>query len=228
MKRFTTIILAAAVAAGCTPLDTMVDSYTTQETLDTQYSSVLRVAYAQYGYMVDGLSEIDGNIAAAKSDDAVATSSAAESRYFNNGSWSAYYNPDNRYEAFYKGIRAANFFLEDYADYEERLTNNRDILSEDKREQWLKDIQNATYLYAEAHVLKAYYYFELLKRYGGVPLYTSVPADKTFLPRASYQDVAEYAVAEIDQCLDDLAPDWTKYTDWAGRFDKGAAMALKS
>lgn len=228
MKRYATMILAALAAAGCETLDTMVDSYTTQETLDTQYSSVLRIAYAQYGYMVDGFSELDDNIAAAKSDEAAATSLSASSRYFNNGSWSAYYNPDNRYEEFYKGIRAANFYLEDYANYKERLSYRRDTLASNDRESWLRDIQNATYLYAEAHVVKAYYYFELLKRYGGVPLYRSVPKDNTFLPRSSYQEVVKYAVEEIDGCLSDLAPDWSSYSDWAGRFDKGAAMALKS
>ena len=229
MKRFITITLSAALmAAGCNPLDTMIDSYTTQETLDTQYSSVIRVAYAQYGYLVDGLAELDGNIAAPKSDEAVATSTSASSRYFNNGSWSAYYNPDNRYENFYKGIRAANFYLEDYSNYKERLSFRRDTLAENNRQSWLRDIQNAEYLYAEAHVAKAYYYFELLKRYGDVPLYKSVPKDKTFLPRTDYQKVAEYAVDEIDGCLEDLAPNWSSYSDWSGRFDKGAAMALKS
>ena len=228
MKRFATMILAAFVAAGCDPLDTMIDSYTTQETLDTQYASVLRIAYAQYGYLVDGFSELDDNIAAAKSDEAVATSLSASSRYFNNGSWSAYCNPDNRYENFYKGIRAANFYLEDYSNYKERLSYRRDTLSSNDRESWLRDIENAKYLYAEAHVVKAYYYFELLKRYGGVPLYKSVPKDNTFLPRSSYQDVVKYAVEEIDGCLNDLAPDWNDNSDWAGRFDKGAAMALKS
>lgn len=228
MKRYATIILAALVAAGCETLDTMVDSYTTQETLDTQYASVLRIAYAQYGYMVDGFSELDGNIAASKSDEAVATSLSASSRYFNNGSWSAYYNPDDRYAEFYKGIRAANFYLEDYADYKERLSYRRDTLASNDRESWLRDIQNAKYLYAEAHVVKAYYYFELLKRYGGVPLYRSVPKDNAFLPRSSYQEVVKYAVEEIDGCLNDLAPDWNTYSDWAGRFDKGAALALKS
>lgn len=228
MKRFITIIFVAVLTAGCNYLDTMVDSYTTQETLDTQYSSVLRVAYAQYGYMVDGFSELDGNIAAVKSDEAVATNSSASARYFNNGSWNAYYNPDNRYENFYRGIRAANFYLENYSNYEERLSFRRDTLSSSNRENWLRDIQNAKYLYAEAHVVKAYYYFELLKRYGGVPLHKEVPTDNTFVPRATFDEVVNYAVAEIDACLPNLAPDWSSYSDWAGRFDKGAAMALKS
>lgn len=229
MKRFITIIFSAAVlAAGCDPLDTMIDSYTTQETLDTQYSSVIRVAYAQYGYLVDGLGELDGNIAAAKSDEAVATSTSAACRHFNNGSWSAYYNPDNRYDNFYKGIRAANFFLEDYGNYKERLSFRRDTLAENNRASWLRDIQNAQFLYSEAHVAKAYYYFELAKRYGAVPLYKSVPTDKTFLPRTDVQEVFEYAVNEIDGCINSLAPDWSAYSDWSGRFDKGAAMALKA
>ncbi len=227
MKKTISFFAFCAAVLSCTVLDTYTDINTTQEQLDGQSSMVLKVGYAPYGYMVNGLSEMDSNIAAAKSDEAVQTSLSASVRYFNNGSWNAYNNPDNPYASFYKGIRAANYFLDYSVNYKEMLAVARDTLS-DSGTAYHQDVVNAGFLRAEAHVLKAYYYFELLKRYGDVPLYKEVPTDATFLPRTPYQEVAGYAVGEIDSALDGLAPDWKGYTSYAGRFDKGAAMALKS
>lgn len=227
MKKITTFIAVVSVALACDVLDTRVDIETTQEQLDNQSSMVLKVGYAPYGYMVNGLSELDSNIAAAKSDEAVQTSLSSSVRYFNNGSWNAYNNPDNPYAGFYKGIRAANYYLDYSVDYKRMLAIARDTLS-DSGTAYRLDVTNAGFLRAEAHVLKAYYYFELIKRYGGVPLYTGVPKDGTFLPRATYQEVANYAVDEIDEALPDLAPSWSGYASYAGRFDRGAALALKS
>ena len=228
MKKNIIILFTIALSAtSCEMLDTMVDSYTTQENLDSEYNKVLEVGFAAYGYMKDGLSDLDDNLAAAKSDEAVQTSRSASVRLFNNGSWSTYTNPDNPYESFYKGIRAANYFLDYSRNYKQMLANGRDTIS-DSGTAYRKDVENAGYLRAEAHVIKAYYYFELIKRYGGVPLYKEVPVDNTFLPRASYDDVVEYIVDEIDYSLDSLAPDWIKNSSYDGRFNLGSALALKS
>lgn len=228
MKKTVIFLIATAFSAtACEMLDTMVDSYTTQQNLDSEYNKVLEVGFASYGYIKNGLSELDDNIAAAKSDEAVQTSRSASVRLFNNGSWSAYTNPDNPYESLYKGIRAANYFLDYSRGYKRMLANGRDTIS-DGGTAYRRDVENAGYLRAEAHVVKAYYYFELLKRYGGVPLYKEVPADNTFLPRASYDDIVEYIVSEIDYALDSLAPDWKKNSSYDGRFNLGSALALKS
>lgn len=226
-KTYLLLLLTACSATACEVLDTMVDSYTTQENLDTEYAKVLEVGFAPYGYLRNGLSELDDNLAAAKSDEAVQTSRSASVRFFNNGSWSAYTNPDNPYESFYKGIRAANYFLDYSRDYKRMLANARDTIS-DNGTAYRRDVENAGYLRAEAHVLKAYYYFELIKRYGGVPLYKEVPIDGTFLPRAEYDEVVEYIVSQIDYALDSLAPDWTRHSSYDGRFNLGSALALKS
>lgn len=228
MKKTVIFLLATAFSAtACEVLDTQVDSYTTQQNLATEYDKVLEVGFASYGSMKSGLSELDDNLAAARSDEAVQTSRSASVRLFNNGSWSAYTNPDNPYESLYKGIRAANYFLDYSRDYKRMLANGRDTIS-DGGTAYRRDVENAGYLRAEAHVAKAWYYFELIKRYGGVPLYKEVPADNTFLPRASYDDVVEYIVSEIDYALDSLAVDWTKYSSFDGRFNLGSALALKS
>lgn len=227
MKRIIIVITTCLAFASCNVLDTAFDINTTQEQLDGQPSMVIKVGYAPYGYMVSGFSDFDNNLGSARCDEAVATSRSASVRYFNNGSWNAYNNPDNRYASFYKGIRAANYYLEYSVEYKKMLAVARDTLSDNGTAYHL-DVINAGYLRAEARVLKAYYYFELLKRYGDVPLYKSVPADATFLPRAPYAEVVEYAIKEIDDALPSLAPDWKSYASFDGRFNKGAALALKS
>lgn len=227
MKRIIIVITTCLAFASCNVLDTAFDINTTQEQLDGQPSMVIKVGYAPYGYMVSGFSDFDNNLGSARCDEAVATSRSASVRYFNNGSWNAYNNPDNRYASFYKGIRAANYYLEYSVEYKKMLAVARDTLSDNGTAYHL-DVINAGYLRAEARVLKAYYYFELLKRYGDVQLYKSVPADATFLPRTPYAEVVEYAIKEIDDALPSLAPDWKSYASFDGRFNKGAALALKS
>jgi fibrillarin-like rRNA methylase len=76
------------------------------------------------------------------------------------------------------------------------------------------------------------YYFELSKRYGGVPLVTKTLeiTDDTNLPRASYDEVINFVVKEVDSYKDSLQPNWktSAFTNNDGRLNKGAALALKA
>ena len=60
---------------------------------------------------------------------------------------------------------------------------------------------------AEARFLRAYFYFELVKRYGGVPII----GDKVYelnenieLPRSTFEQCIKYIVSELDDIKDDL------------------------
>ena len=108
MRKYLYMLICAATVVSCDYLDTRYDSEITQDNIDNEYTRVIPMGYAAYGYMKNGLSEMDGNIAAAKSDEAAITSMSSDVRLFNNGAWSAYNNPDDPYEDCYKGIRAAN------------------------------------------------------------------------------------------------------------------------
>ncbi len=81
---------------------------------------------------------------------------------------------------------------------------------------------------AEAHFLRAYYYFRLLRIFGGVPLTLDVieTADKWTMPRASVSDVFDAIIADLLEAEKDL---WLKseYADEdLGRVTKGAAQAM--
>jgi starch-binding outer membrane protein, SusD/RagB family len=85
---------------------------------------------------------------------------------------------------------------------------------------------------AEAKFIRAYHYFELIKRYGGVPVMDDAVLDlddDVELPRRNFSDCVEYIVSELDAIKDSLrvAPVPNAQTD-SHVITKGAAMALKS
>lgn len=80
---------------------------------------------------------------------------------------------------------------------------------------------------AEARFLRAFNYFAMVKRYGGVPIITEPqnvndPEDVLYPKRAKEQEVYDFVLAEMDAIMDDL--DKTGYN---GRPTKYAALALK-
>ena len=81
---------------------------------------------------------------------------------------------------------------------------------------------------AEVRFLRAYIYFEMVKRYGGVPIITvpqsiDAPADELYVKRNSEQEVYDFITSEMDAILTVL-PDRAV----EGRPSKWAALALIS
>jgi len=81
---------------------------------------------------------------------------------------------------------------------------------------------------AEARFLRAYIYFSMVKRYGGVPLITKVQQlidsqDVLYPKRNSEKEVYDFVITETEAIAEDLA----QTTD-NGRANKWAALALKS
>ncbi len=226
--------LILLTGSGCRKefLDTKIDLAQTQDLLNTNFSTLLSFANAPYVYVRNEYSLIDGNLFAAASDEAVHTSPGANVRLFNNGSWNAFNNPDNYYTGYYQGIRAANYFLENSGDYRRMLAKNRDTVSPTGKLQYRDDTLNIRWFRAEARALRAYYYFELLKRYGGVPLVTRVLSadDNTDLPRSGFDAMISFIVSEIDAVKDSMQVNWktSAYTTNDGRLTRGAAISIKA
>lgn len=84
---------------------------------------------------------------------------------------------------------------------------------------------------AEARWLRAFMYFELVKRYGGVPLITVAqsidqPVEELYVPRNTEKELYDFVISEMDE-LANLLPD-SYPSDQFGRPSKWAALALKS
>ena len=216
--------------SGCDYLDTKIDTQITPETLKSDYSKLKDLGYAPYTFIRNGFYLMDNNIPAAMSDEAEQTSPTSDVQRFNDGSWNAYNNPDNPYTYYYEGIRAANFFLEYSVDYKNQLAQNRDTIS-DNSYQYNLDVADIGWMRGEAHILRAYFYFDLIKRYGDVPLITKTLSltDDLDLPRTGYNTIVDFIVSEIDNYADSLQVNWKALdSERDGRFTKGAALALKS
>ncbi|MBE6215287.1 MAG: RagB/SusD family nutrient uptake outer membrane protein [Bacteroidales bacterium] len=233
IMKIRTIISAfviASVSSACSGfLDTSIDRNSTGETIATNYSAIWGFGRAFYTPLGYGFGMIDSNIFATASDEAQQTSAQSNVIYFNKGMLNENVNPlFTYYRNYYEGIRAANFFLDYVGDGkgEEMLAQNRNLVTD--KENYERDLQSLAWFKAEAHVAKAYYYSELAKMYGGVPIVESFIDDGTMISRSSYDDVVAYIVKEIDDYKDELAIDWKKFTDREGRFTLGVALAIKS
>ena len=88
---------------------------------------------------------------------------------------------------------------------------------------------------AQAYALRAYYYLQLIKRYGGVPLLTrEIPLnyDYSKIKRAPFSDCARQIFSDCDSVLSysNEVIGWISGTSDAdrGRFNKSTACAIKS
>ncbi len=230
IRYFVYLFFALFLSSGCDLLDTKIDTQIVEDNLKTNYQYLFKIGYAPYMNIENGFYRIDNNIDASMSDEAEQTASSSQVQIFNNGSWNAYNNPDDVYIRCYEGIRAAYFFLDYSQNYEEQLASNRDTVS-DGAYQYGRDVADIAFLRAESEVLIAYYYFELLKRYGSVPYVDRLLSltDESNLPRTDYHEIVDKIVAKIDGASERLQVNWKTYDSQRdGRFTKGAALALKS
>jgi len=80
----------------------------------------------------------------------------------------------------------------------------------------------------EIYFMLGFYYFDMLKRYGGVPLVESSLTldDDLKIPRATYEATKDFIVKYLDQAIAILPDKWN--SDDHGRATKIAAMALKA
>lgn len=251
------LLSAAAVSLGaCDFLDTRIDVYDTIDRLETRYTTLSNFANAYYSPMQYGFTTIDGNLFAAASDEAMQTAPVSDVSYFNKGLVSPDANPlSYLYSNYYEGIRAAHFFLDYAKDGEDFLALNRDtttmynpdgtVNNTDNPRAYKRDVINLNWQRAEARIAEAWYYSELSKMYGGVPVVEDGGGNDGFLRHATYDEVVEHIVTLIDENADKVNLDWrvmldvtednkvADVTNWnfrdnIGRFDKTSALAIKA
>lgn len=111
------------------------------------------------------------------------------------------------WETCFLGIAKANFVL----DNEEKIMAlPNSVLTQEKKNKYL----------AEAHFLRAYYYFLLVPRFGDLPIYTSVSIEGA--PRSPKADVYKLIIDDLDFASKNLL---SKNVEEKGRATKEAAFA---
>jgi hypothetical protein len=220
-------------------LNTRIDVKPTPGSVDQIYSTLIGYANAPYTVLqnYNGFTVLDSNLFAPVSDEAVQTSSVGKVYAFNNGTWSQFNNPNDYYNFYYGGIYAANYFFEYLqqmgGNYRLILAMNRDTVTTNNNTQYHLDVTQMGWSIAEAHIVRAYCYFELAKRYGGVPVVTQTyqVSQNAKLPASSYDSIVHFIVSEIDTYKDSLQANWKTTAQFAtedGKFSLGSALALKA
>ncbi len=186
----------------------------------------LNALYADMFPRSVSLNRISGNLLDAASDDAIpANLDDNPAIRLLQGQYSAYDRIDAEmvWGELFQNIRAATIFI-----------NNIDIvpLNDSKFEALPAGLTVKRTWKAEARFLRALAYFELLKRYGGIPLMGNEVRsldDAIELPRFSYGDCVDYIASEVDAIRDSLLsyPVSSPSTN-SHRVTKGAALALKA
>lgn len=233
MKRYTFILLLTLVLNGCDSLlNNTIDTQYTPEQVYLNYDRMRRAAAACYINLGDvaGFYRFNNSLEATMTDEAEETDFTNTVQLFNSGNWNQYNNPDNVYNAMYEGIYRCNDFLERSVDYKNALVV--DTITAAGKEQYAKNVQDIAYYRAEARFLKSFYYFELMKRYGGVALVrTTIDREEALvLERAPFDTCVAYVVSELDAVSEAMQVDWNAAEQPAnhGRATKGAALLLKS
>lgn len=163
-----------------------------------------------YSYL--GYGGFEEQALAAYTDEAMFTHTGRNIERFTQGTESpsglAWISPTYEWGTMYRVIRAANTAI----DRLPTSTFNNDVLR-DK-------------LLGEAHFLRAYYYHQLLRFYGGVPIIDKVYGlnDDFTIARNTWEECVNFIVADLDKAAQLLDGKSTS----AGRTSKLAAMALKA
>lgn len=211
--------------ASCADLDYR--EYTTYDKsyVFTDFGRTGAVVTNIYSYLDSDL-PADGSLCSA-CDEAEYAWSWSTVLGYTDGRWSA----TNAYSRWsFEGIRKANFFLEESvnADFSE-LRFDKNYEAEMKRFN--------RYQY-EVRFLRAYFYFNLARAYGDVPLITKVLTEEEAnqVSRTPVAEVFDFIVKECDDIADELPVDYTKLENDAangtspetGRITKQTVLALKA
>lgn len=232
MKKILLLLAGAFTLLACEKdfLDRRLDTNYDVDQVFSSAGTMRDFGLGIYSYLPGAFGRIDGALFASASDEAVHAWPGSHIHRLTNGSWGPFYNPDDQWAANYAGVRKANLFLERSTDYKQIVY--RDTVTESGRNTYWNDVNDIGWLRAEAVVLRSFFYFELIKRYGGVPIVDKVldESDVPLLERDSYEDCVDYIVEQIDAAIPDLRDSWKGFQSdrFLGRISKGAAMALKA
>lgn len=219
LSLFITVLLT-----GCEFLDyTEHTFYDDPENIFTNFGRTRNFLTGIYTNLPDDFNSVGGAMRSAACDEAEFVIQSSAIQEFNNGQWSSSNALDNNWFKYYSGIRAANFFLNNiegrtFEDFKYNV-------------EYDDEMERFDMFQYEARFLRAFFYFELAKRYGDIPMPQGVINDVEEINRiekSDFEDVIVYIVEECDAIRDYLPVDWNNFVfRETGRVTRGAVQALK-
>ncbi len=220
MKKFTILILFFIGFSLIKCTDKITDVPLEFNTLDKAYSDstyVRQFVNHIYNYLPMGYNRMGGTMIACATDEAVHSSNSSSADNIAKGAWGPGSNPDDRWGVSYQGIRKANdFLLNVLPNIPEKIFRSQQTIDN---------------LSGQVYFLRAMFHFELVKRYGGVPIVTDIfdANSEANVPRANYDECIDFIVSECDLAASLLPTSYPNDNkNDLGRITKGAAYALKS
>lgn len=224
INKYLLILLSVFVFAACDFMDCNESDYYSLEQTKESYARVKQFVTNVYGYLPDDFCSIDGAMQDAATDDAIHVYETSAVQRFVNGTWSPNYTIDDKFAHYYKGIFDANFYLENLVG----LTFD-DWKYGDEYEDWMKEYPNYE---KEVRLLRAFFYFELVKRYQNVPLITKVltQAEANSAEPTSADVIFNFIISECTEVAKTLPLNYNNFgkDKETGRVTKGVALALKA
>lgn len=222
LNRIFIVLGIGVLTASCSYLDF---DESVGKTKDEAYSSFARLRELTagiYSFLPQDFGVMGNALREAATDNAMYVWNTSGIYKMYDGKWAPTNTLDDVWGNMYSGIQAANSFLENYDEsLLDRLENDDD---------YKEEIAKCRMYPYEVRALRAFYYFELVKRYGDVPLVKATLSEDEVntLTRTPFQEVVDYIVSECDEIAPRLPIDHADFYQETGRVTRGMVMALKS
>ena len=231
IKKIWSLVAAAVVLVSCgDKMDYKEYSVYDEDYVKTTFARSAGLVTSAYNDLDYDFGNYSGALLASATDEAVYSHSGNAIEKFYDGGWSASSNNDaSLWTKCWRGISYANLFLDKFKDE----TFEDYILDLDYKAE-IHQYQNLQY---EARFLRAYYYFLLVRSFGGVPLITAnLDANEANTqPRVSSDEIFQFIISECAAIQDLIVKDYSdlgnlqlKSKNETGRANNLAVLALKA
>ncbi|MEN6453918.1 MAG: RagB/SusD family nutrient uptake outer membrane protein [Prolixibacteraceae bacterium] len=221
-KKYITAVSLMIALSGCNYLDFDEATGQSKDFAYGYFDELGKNVTNIYGQLQNEYGVLDGALREAATDNAVYTWQNNQVYDIYNNVWSPINTIDSNWDFYYRAIRSANVFLENYSvEKLERFQYN---------ENYEDDLAKAKIYPYEVRFLRAFFFFELARRYGDIPILTrSYQTDEiNEIQKSSFPDVVSFIVKECDEVAPFLPVSYRSFYLETGRATQGAVLALKS
>lgn len=221
IKKYMIVACTLLSVSGCDYLGFDETTGKTKEEAYSYYDNMNQMVSYVYTFLPMDLGQVDDAMMESGTDNSVYTWENNSIYYFTNGVWSPLKRVDDGWN-FWTAIRSANSFLENF-DIEalKRFEYN------DNYDEIVGKAEKFPY---EVRFLRAFYLFELAKRYGDIPLITRTYNEDEInsVEKTSFSEVIDFIARECSEIAPELPVSQADFWGDTGRATRGAALALKS
>ncbi len=221
IKIYITVVCMLVSLNGCDYLGYDETAGKTKEEAYAYFDNMNQLVSYVYTFLPVDFGRVNDAMMESATDNSVYTWENNSIYYINNGTWSSLRLVDGGWN-FWDGIRSANSFLENF---------DPEVLKRfEYNENYDEMIGKSSKFPYEVRFLRAFYLFELAKRYGDIPLLTRTYEQDEInsVKKTSFAEVIDFIANECTEVAAELPVNQNDFWKETGRVTRGAALALKS